>query len=64
MTNSEAKKKANKKWYEANKAKHYEACKSHIDKYNKAHKQEILQKMRGKYRLNKEFLILRNIDIF
>jgi len=64
MANSEAKKKANKKWYEANKEKHYQCCVTHIKKYNEEHKEEILKKLRDKYRLNKEFLILRNIDLF
>jgi hypothetical protein len=64
MTNSEAKKKANKKWYESNKDKHYQCCVPHIKKYNNEHKEQILEKMRNKYKLKKEFLILRNIDIF
>lgn len=64
MTNSEAKRKANKKWYEENKQKHYECCISHIKKYHEENKKKILEKMRNKYRLDKEFLILRNIDLF
>ena len=64
MPNTEAKKAANKRWYEANKQKHFQSCAPHVKKYNEDHKEELLKKARGKYRLNKEFLILRNIDIF
>lgn len=64
MANSEAKKKANKKWYEENKLKHYQCCVNHIKRYNDEHKDEILRKLREKYKLNKEFQRLRNIDLF
>jgi len=64
MANSEAKKKANKKWYELNKEKHNQICLAHVKKYNEKNKDIILEKMRNKYWANKEWLILRNIDLF
>jgi hypothetical protein len=64
MPNSEAKKAANKRWYEANKQKHHAICAPHCKKYNETHKEELLEKARMKYLFKKEFLILRNIDIF
>lgn len=64
MVNSEAKKRANKKWYENNKKKHNELCLPHIKIYHEKNKEKILEKMRGKYWADKEWLILRNIELF
>jgi 2-oxo-4-hydroxy-4-carboxy--5-ureidoimidazoline (OHCU) decarboxylase len=64
MPNSEAKKRANKKWYELNKEKHNELCLPHIRNYNEKNKDKILAKLRAKYWADKEWLILRNIDLF
>ena len=64
MPNSIAKTAANKKWYELNKAKHNVCCIKHRAKYYASNKEILCEKARMKYLLKKEFLILRNIDLF
>jgi len=64
MPNTPAKTAANKKWYELNKTKHNAIClKHHITYYNN-NKEQLCEKARMKYLFKKEFLILRNIDLF
>ncbi len=64
MPNTPAKVAANKRWYESNKAKHNAICHQHCVKYYATHKEQLCEKARMKYLLKKEFLILRNIDLF
>jgi hypothetical protein len=64
MPNTPAKVAANKRWYELNKAKHHAICYQHGIKYYATHKDKLCEKARMKYLFNKEFLILRNIDLF
>jgi len=64
MPNTPAKSAANKKWYELNKEKHHAICFKHHKIYYDNHKDIICEKARMKYLFNKEFLILRNIDLF
>jgi hypothetical protein len=63
MPTTEAQKKANKKWREANKEKYNAICLESAKKYNEEHKDEIKVKQHSYYLFRKESAILRNIYI-
>ena len=64
MANSKAKNECNRRWRLAHKSQHNALCAPHIKKYYLTNRQTICERQRNKYRFQKEWRSLTNIDVF